>query len=165
MLKLRPWRRMEIQNIKKSYRLWNCVILKWAKKPQLPYVRRPSKLLVNESLHTTVILKASALIFHQCVGGHFKRSVLWTSCLTQQTNRCCVPTFFYNLTGLLENVCFRQWQHVWFIPDGALPHFIRIFARQLNHTFISQGKEGGGPANWPAWFVGHNSLVFGCGDV
>lgn len=40
--------------------------------------------------------------------------------------------------------------HVWFMHDGALPHFLLTFQELLSNTFPEQWIGLGGPTAWPA---------------
>jgi hypothetical protein len=39
---------------------------------------------------------------------------------------------------------------MWFVHDGAPPHFLLIVTQHLNQTFGEQWIGRGGPVNWPA---------------
>jgi hypothetical protein len=56
-----------------------------------------------------------------------------------------------NLPVPLEHVPLHQWQHMWFMHDGAPPHFVLIIRQHLNQTFREQWVGLGEKGTWPAW--------------
>jgi hypothetical protein len=71
----------------------------------------------------------------------------------------------------LEHVPLHQRQHMWFMLDGAPPHFLRIVRPHLNQALDERGIGRGGPVSWPAlspdlnppdfWLWGHlKTLVY-----
>jgi hypothetical protein len=64
-----------------------------------------------------------------------------------------------DLPVLLEHVLLHQ-QHMWFMHDGAPPHFISTVTQHLNQTFGKQWIRHGGPVNWPARSPDLNPLDF-----
>lgn len=70
-------------------------------------------------------------------------------------------TFLVNdLPVLLEHVPLDQWQHMWFIHDGAPTHVLCIVRQHLNQTFGEQWIGRGDPVNWPAQSPDLSPLVF-----
>lgn len=65
-----------------------------------------------------------------------------------------------DLPVLLEHVPLDQWQHVWFMHDGAPTHFLCTVRQHLNQTFGKQWIGCGGPVNWPVQSPDLSPLVF-----
>jgi hypothetical protein len=56
-----------------------------------------------------------------------------------------------NLPVSLEHVPLYQWQHIWFMHDGATPLFFHTARLHLNQIFGEEWIRHGGSVNWPAW--------------
>lgn len=54
-----------------------------------------------------------------------------------------------NLNGLLENVPLEIRNHMWFMHDGAPPHFSNLVRQHLSNTFGDRWIGRGGPILWP----------------
>jgi hypothetical protein len=67
--------------------------------------------------------------------------------------------FVNHLPVLLEHV-LRHRQHMWFMHDGAPPHFLRTVRQHLNQAFDEQWTGRRGPVNWPARSPDLNTLDF-----
>jgi hypothetical protein len=61
---------------------------------------------------------------------------------------------------LLELVPLHKQQHMWFMHDGALTHFLLTVRRHLNLTFDEQWRGRGDPVNWPAQSFHLNPVEF-----
>jgi hypothetical protein len=93
-------------------------------------------------------------------GRHLRRSDVRASCLTQQTAAFYHRFMFNDLPAVLEDVLHHQWQHTWFMHDGAPPHFLCTVRQHLNQAFGGLWIERGGPAKWPARSPYLNPLEF-----
>jgi hypothetical protein len=54
------------------------------------------------------------------------------------------------LPELLQDVDVQIRMHLWFMPDGAPPHFLPTVQEFLNSVFLAQWMGQGGPTAWPA---------------
>jgi hypothetical protein len=54
-----------------------------------------------------------------------------------------------DLPVVLEHVHFHPRKHMWFMHDGAPPHFLSTVRQHLKQTFGEQWIGCGGPVNWP----------------
>jgi hypothetical protein len=76
---------------------------------------------------------------------------------------CSVASFLFlvnDLAVFLEHVPLHQQQHIWFMYDGAPPHFLPIFRQHLNQTFGEKWIGWRRPVNWPAHSPDFNTLDF-----
>jgi hypothetical protein len=53
------------------------------------------------------------------------------------------------LPELLQDVDMQPGIHLWFMHDGAAPHFLLVFRQFLNSVFLAQWIARGRPAAWP----------------
>lgn len=65
-----------------------------------------------------------------------------------------------NLQVLLEEVPLNVRQQMWFLQDGAPPHFARLVRQHLNNTFENKWIGRGGPVPWPPRSPDLNPLDF-----
>lgn len=56
----------------------------------------------------------------------------------------------YDLPGLLEDVPLEVRLSMWFMHDGAPPHFLRRVRAHITETFQNRWIGRGGPISWPA---------------
>jgi hypothetical protein len=61
---------------------------------------------------------------------------------------------------MLEEIPLLQRQRMWFMHDGAPPHFLHIVRRHLTQAFNVQWIGRGGPVAWPARSPDLNPLDF-----
>jgi hypothetical protein len=91
-------------------------------------------------------IKTSSSIFHQCMCRHLRRSALRIS---------YHPFLVNDVPVLLEHV-FRR--HMWFMLNGAPPHFLRTLGQRMNKTFCEHLIGRRGPVSWPGWSPDHNHM-------
>lgn len=65
-----------------------------------------------------------------------------------------------DLNGLLEHVPLQTRRDMWFMHDGAPPHFSLIVRDHLNHIFHNRWIGRGGPYSWPSRSPDLNPLDF-----
>lgn len=81
--------------------------------------------------------------------------------LPQRLNGETYLEFLQNdLPALLEDMPLAARHHLWYMQDGAPPHFARIVRNHLNTTFGERWIGRGGPQPWPARSPDLNPLDF-----
>jgi hypothetical protein len=81
----------------------------------------------------------------------------WPNRLTCAVYHCFLVN---DLALLLEHMPLHQWQHMWFMHDGAPPQFLHTIRQHLKQTFHEEWVRRGGPINWLAWSSDFNPLDF-----
>jgi hypothetical protein len=95
------------------------------------------------------------------VDGHLVCWTLRQIFLPNRLTGAAYDRFWVNdLPVVFEHVPLHQRQHMWFMHDGAPPHFLCVFRQHLNQTFGEQWIGRGGPVSWPARSPDLNSLDF-----
>lgn len=66
---------------------------------------------------------------------------------------------------LLDDVPIARRRGMWFLLDGAPPHYARVVANWLNNNFPERWIGRNGPVLWPPRSPDLNSCDFFCGDT
>ena len=89
----------------------------------------------------------SPLSFHASTAGN---RLVGPYCLPPHLNGAVYHNFLRNfLPELLQDVYLQTGIHLWFMPDGAPPHFLLEIWEFLNSVFLAQWIGQGGPTAWP----------------
>lgn len=67
--------------------------------------------------------------------------------LTGAVHHDCLRNF---APDLLQDVKLQTRTHLWFVHDGAAPHFLLAVRKFLSKVFPVQRMGGCGPTAWPA---------------
>jgi hypothetical protein len=93
------------------------------------------------------MFKVSTLSFHAGIAGN---RLLGTYFLPPCLTGAVYHNFLQNvLPELLQDVVLQTRIHLWFMHDGAPPHFLLAVRQFLNNVFPEQWIEQGGPTAWP----------------
>jgi hypothetical protein len=117
--------------------------------------------LVDDNPHTTIALRHHHWFFTSVwVGILGDRPSGQVVIPNRLTGAVCHRFLVNDLSVLLEYVPPHQQQHVWFMHDGAPPHFLHTIRQYLNQTFQWKWIGCKGLVNWPAWSPDLNPLDF-----
>jgi hypothetical protein len=107
-----------------------------------------SHVWVDDNPHTTVASRHQHRFSINVWVGIVRDKLLGPVVLpNRQTGAVYHRLLLNDLPVLLEHVPVHQRHHMWFMHDGAPPHFLRTVKQHLNHTFGEQWIGRGGPVN------------------
>lgn len=80
------------------------------------------------------------------MGGLLSDQLLGSAVLPNRLTGAAYHLFFNDLPLLLEQMPLHQWQRMWFIHEGAQPHFLHTLRQHLN---------------WQLCHIQHRSVTYG----